>query len=91
MEDKTTYSSPLEEKYSHAILLTLLENPYQKKTDLLQNISKSSCMPNRLSELERYGLVQITRNTFNYNTKLVSLTERGEKVALLLKQIYELI
>jgi len=87
MEDKI-YSVPaLEKKYSHDIMLSLLENPHQKKTDLLQSISKSSSMPHRLKELEEAGLVEIERDTYDFNTKWVRLTPRGIKVAELLSLI----
>lgn len=87
MEDKI-YSVPaLEKKYSHDIMLSLLKNPRQKKTDLLQSISKSSSMPHRLEELEEAGLVEIERDTYDFNTKWVRLTPRGIKVAELLSLI----
>ncbi len=87
MEDKI-YSVPaLEKKFSHDIMLSLLKNPRQKKTDLLQSISKSSSMPHRLEELEEAGLVEIERDTYDYNTKWVRLTPRGIKVAELLSLI----
>ena len=87
MEDKI-YSVPaLEKKYSHDIMLSLLASPRQKKTDLLQSISKSSSMPRRLEELEEAGLVEIERDTYDYNTKWVRLTDRGIKVAELLSLI----
>lgn len=87
MEDKI-YSVPaLEKKYSHDILLSLLANPRQKKTDLLQSISKSSSMPHRLDELEDAGLVIVERDTYDYNTKWVRLSDRGIKVAELLSLI----
>jgi len=87
MED-SIYSVPaLEKKYSHDIMLSLLANPRQKKTDLLQSISKSSSMPRRLEELEEAGLVEIERDTYDYNTKWVRLTDRGIKVAELLSLI----
>ncbi|MBO6084555.1 MAG: hypothetical protein J6O90_05705 [Candidatus Methanomethylophilaceae archaeon] len=87
MEDKI-YSVPaLEKKFSHDIMLSLLKNPRQKKTDLLQSISKSSSMPHRLEELEEAGLVEIERDTYDFNTKWVRLTPRGIKVAELLSLI----
>lgn len=87
MEDKI-YSVPaLEKKYSHDIMLSLLKNPRQKKTDLLQSISKSSSMPHRLEELEEAGLVEVERDTYDFNTKWVRLTPRGIKVAELLSLI----
>jgi DNA-binding MarR family transcriptional regulator len=87
MEDNI-YSVPaLEKKYSHDIMLSLLANPRQKKTDLLQSISKSSSMPRRLDELEEAGLVEVERDTYDYNTKWVRLTDKGAKVAELLSLI----
>ena len=87
MEDKI-YSVPaLEKKFSHDIMLSLLKNPRQKKTDLLQSISKSSSKPHRVEELEEAGLVEIERDTYDFNTKWVRLTPRGIKVAELLSLI----
>jgi len=79
--------SPLEERHSHAILLSLLDQDCQRKTDLLQKISRSSSMNHRLDELEKADLVTIRRDTFDYNTKWVSLTQRGRDVAILLRYI----
>ncbi len=88
MEDKLHSVPALEKKYSHDILLSLLAHPRQKKTDLLQSISKSSSMPRRLDELEEAGLVIVERDTYDYNTKWVRLSERGIKVAELLSLIH---
>ncbi len=87
MEDNFSYVSALEEKYSHQIMLSLLVKPRQRKTDLLSSISKSSCMSRRLDELVDAGLVKIERDTYDYNTKWVSLTSRGQRVADLISLI----
>jgi len=87
MEDSFSYVEALEERYSHQILLSLFVKPRQKKTELLSSISKSSCMSRRLDELVQADLVKIERDTYDYNTKWVSLTKRGEKVAELISQI----
>lgn len=79
--------NPLEERYSQAIMLSLYRNGTQRKTDLLQNISKSSCMLGRLDRLEASKLVIITNDKFSNNTKWVSLTQKGEKIAKLLDEI----
>jgi DNA-binding MarR family transcriptional regulator len=44
-------------------------------------------MSRRLDELVQADLVKIERDTYDYNTKWVSLTKRGEKVAELISQI----
>jgi hypothetical protein len=44
-------------------------------------------MNHRLDELEKADLVTIRRDTFDYNTKWVSLTQRGRDVAILLRYI----
>ena len=80
----------LEEKYTHTILLTLLDKPKQRKTEFLQSISRSSSMSKRLDELVDAGLVESVRDTFDYNTKWISLTQRGRDVAIMLKCIYQI-
>jgi len=87
MDDKSFRVAALEEKYSHQIMLSLLNNPRQKKTELLQSISKSSCMPRRLKVLEEAGFVEVERDTFDNNIKWVCLTERGTRIAELLAKI----
>lgn len=84
MEDNFSYVAALEGRYSHEIMLSLLSNPRQRKTELLRSISKSSSMSNRLDDLEEADLVKVVRDTYDYNTKWVSLTERGQKVAELI-------
>ena len=87
MEDNFSYVSALEEKYSHRIMLSLLVKPRQWETDLLSSISKSSCMSRRLDDLVEAGLVKVERDTYDYNTKWVSLTSRGLRVADLISLI----
>lgn len=82
--------NPLEERYSHDILIRLLESGSMMKTELLRGISKSSCMIGRLDRLEEAGLVMTYNDTFSYNTKWVSLTAKGTEVARLLKQINDI-
>lgn len=82
-----SHENPLEERYSHDIMIRLLDNGRMMKTELLRGISKSSCMIGRLEHLEEHGLVVTYNDTFSYNTKWVSLTESGVKVARLLKEI----
>ncbi len=87
MDEMGYYVPALEEKYSQRIMLSLLSNPRQKKTELLQSISKSSCMSRRLDSLVDAGFVSIQRDTFEFNTQWVTLTPRGMKVAELLGEI----
>ena len=81
--------NPLEERYSHEIMIALLTNGRMMKTDLLRSVSKSSCMIGRLDRLEEAGLVEIVNDRFSNNTKWVSLTPKGKKVARLLEQLAE--
>jgi len=69
--------------YNVQILLSLLDNPKQRKTELLRSISHSSSMSGKLDELVDAGLVESTRDTFDYNTKWITLTQHGREVALL--------
>ena len=87
MARAASHNNPLEERYSHDILIRLLECGSMMKTELLRSVSKSSCMIIRLEHLEEAGLVQTYNDTFSHNTKWVSLTAKGEEVARLLKII----
>ncbi len=77
--------NPLESKYSQEILVFLLDNGQQKKTSLMRIVSKSSSMQMRMDSLEESGLILCRNDSFNYNTKWICLTEKGECVAKLLK------
>lgn len=90
MVQTASHKNPLEERYSHDILIRLLDCGAATKTELLRSISKSSCMIGRLDHLEEAGLVETYNDTFSYNTKWVSLTSKGEEVARLLKQIRDI-
>ena len=85
-----SHENPLEERYSHDILIRLLESGSMMKTELLRSVSKSSSMIGRLERLEEAGLVETYNDTFSYNTKWVSLTSKGLEVARLLKQIRDI-
>lgn len=87
MADAISGGNPLEERYSHEVLIILLNNGRMMKTDLLRSVSKSSCMIGRLDRLRDAGLVEIENDTFSNNTKWVTLTPKGEKVARLLEQV----
>ncbi len=86
----STTANPLEERYAQKVLLVLLENGEQKKTTLMRMVSKSSSMQARMDALELNGLIRTRSDSFNYNTKWVDLTEKGKDVAVLLKQISEI-
>ncbi len=85
-----SHENPLEERYSHDILIRLLESGSMMKTELLRSVSKSSSMIGRLERLEEAGLVETYNDTFSYNTKWVSLTSKGLEIARLLKQIRDI-
>jgi hypothetical protein len=74
-------SNVLEEKFTHAILISLHNKNIQKKTTLLSEISHSSCIGKRIDSLEAAGLIKITIDRFNKNTKWVELTETGATIA----------
>ncbi|MCL2296621.1 MAG: hypothetical protein FWC29_06050 [Methanomassiliicoccaceae archaeon] len=80
-----------EEYYGPAILLHLLRYGQQKKTALLRGISKSSCMSKRMDLLEKRGLICVTVDRFEKNTKWVDLTEKGRAVAELISEINDLL
>lgn len=90
MTGAASHDNPLEERYSHDILIRLLESGTMMKTELLRSVSKSSCMIGRLERLEEAGLVETYNDTFSYNTKWVSLTAKGSAVARLIKQIHDI-
>jgi DNA-binding PadR family transcriptional regulator len=71
-------------------LLSLLNNRHQKKTALLKSISLSSCIPKRIDDLEKQGLITTTTKRFEKNAKWIELTPLGEAVAQHLSMIYEL-
>ena len=81
----------LEERFTHSILISLFYNNNQKKTSLLNEISKSSSIIGRVEDLEKEGLVKVTIDRFNNNTKWVSLTEKGRDVAALLIDIRKIL
>ena len=81
----------LEGKYSHEILLSLYKTGKQRKTDLLRNISKSSCMLQRFDDLEQAGLLKIENDTFNHNTKWVSLTEKGKMASEIIIELEKIL
>ena len=80
----------LEERGVHAILISLYFEGVQKKTSLLGKISRSSSIGKRIDGLEKSGLVTVTIDRFNSNTKWVELTERGTLIAKLLFEIGEM-
>ena len=82
--------NPLEERNAQTILIVLLEGGEQKKTTLMRQVSKSSSMQSRMDSLESSGLIETRTDSFSYNTKWVGLTEKGRNVAILLKQIHEI-
>jgi DNA-binding HxlR family transcriptional regulator len=77
-------------KYAQTILLVLLDSGEQKKTTLMRNVSKSSSMQVRMDALENSGLISVRSDNFDHNTKWVGLTDRGKDVAVLLKQISDI-
>lgn len=81
----------LEERFTHAILMSLYRRNKQKKTALLSTISKSSSIGKRIDALEENGLITVTIDRFDNNTKWIELTERGQKISELLVEIYEII
>ena len=83
-------TNPLEGKYAQRILLVLLDGGEQKKTTLMRNVSKSSSMQVRMDVLEESGLISVRSDNFDHNTKWVGLTDKGRKVAILLKQVSDI-
>ena len=81
----------LEERFTHSILISLLENGTQKKTALLKEISFSSCIAKRIDSLEENGLIKITVDRFNKNTKWIELTDKGKEVSTHLLKIEKIL
>ena len=77
----------LEERYTHSILISLYKNGIQKKTSLLNEISKSSCIGQRVMALEEAGLVKVTVDRFNKNSKWIELTEKGRSITIHILEI----
>ena len=78
----------LENRHSIAILLALADGPCTKM-DLYRMVSKNPRMPEKISDLERIGLIS-TRIVKNRAT-VVELTGKGKKVAGLLGKADDLL
>ena len=74
----------LENKHCIAIMLALIDGP-RTKMELYGDVSKNPRMPEKIEDLERIGLV--TTWTVDRRATMVSLTDKGERVAGMLSEI----
>ncbi len=76
----------LEGKHLLTILIFVKRNRECLKTDLYKAVSHNPRMPDKLNMLEREGLILQERKDPR-GTTTISLTEKGERIALLLEDI----
>lgn len=72
--------SVFEEKHMISVLTFLMMNGPSRKIDIYDGVSSNPRMPDKLNNLERYGLVTQELDTGTRST-IVSLTKYGEAVA----------
>lgn len=74
----------LECKYCIGILIALRDGPLTKM-ELYNMVSKNPRMPDKIADLERVGLLVITR--MDSRAERLALTDKGMRVADLLVQV----
>jgi len=77
----------LESAKKMAYLLELYEKGPMKKTDVYIAVNDKSNNSAKLDELEKEGLISMSRDPFDNNKTTVSLTDLGRDVARKLKDI----
>ncbi len=78
--------SVLEEKHMIRLLLYLSEHDGITKTQVYRNVARTSNMPDKLDRLAAAGLVTLEK-TPHYLTVLIHLTDKGMRVAGMLKDV----
>ena len=76
----------LEEKHVMHILDFIGSNPDCMKTEIYKAVSHNPRMPDKLNMLEREGLI-LQEKKDPRGTTTITLTEKGERIALLLEDI----
>ena len=85
-EDSTPGVSVFEEKHMIAVLIYLAANGPSRKIDIYDGVSSNPRMPDKLNNLEKYGLVTQEMDTSTRST-IVSLTPAGEEIAAKFSEI----
>lgn len=87
-----SYLEYLEQKHSLKILKILYENGELCKGELSSMITiGTASVQSRIKDLVEAGLIDEVVDTVKPYRKHISLTEKGEKVAKLVTQIYDLL
>ena len=88
-DDSTQGVSVFEEKHMISVLIYLAANGPSRKIDIYDGVSSNPRMPDKLNNLERYGLVTQEMDTGTRST-IVTLTPKGEDVAAKFSEIDEM-
>ena len=82
--------SKLDRKHMLSILVYLKNHRPAIKSDIHANISRNSGMAEKLETLEKMGLIAMY-DSFESRTCYIILTDKGEKVAELIKEMLDII
>ena len=80
----------LQERHVMSIMLYLNENGSCGKTEIYGAVSRGTRMPDKLINLERYGLIEIVDRSGNSRTT-VFLTDKGRRVGELISAMKEVV
>ena len=88
---KKLKSHQLQGEYSFEVLISLLRHGEQNKQVLYSGITNSTTtLGKRVNELEEMGLINVDRRN-KYNVHLITLTEKGTRVALKIQEIEDIL
>lgn len=79
----------LEGKHMLSLILYLDKMAPVIKTDVYNDVSRSSSMLTRISDLEAMGIIKIY-TTGRTNNKVVTMTDKGKEVAMMIRKMIEI-
>ncbi len=80
----------MEGKHILKLILYIDERSPVLKSELYNNISRGTGMPEKIEELRELGIIQIYRSIHN-TTNIVVITDKGKKVAAMIRDMLELL